>query len=417
MAQIGHREPDSSGEQGNIIGDPNHHDPAAREHLFTDMLREVAAASIAARTIDAPIRRTMELIAANGPFDLAHAIVERAELGGPRGATHLWHPPGETRFRSFRAASMALELSPDPRDGLIGKPLADAEPEWQEQLQVPEEASYDTRWQAAAECGLRSGFAAPILQDGRVCGVVEWLSTRSLPPDERLMAVVGSVGHLLGLALQRVTLERVVSDTLLFQQRRVGRELHDGLCQDLVGLGMQARRLQTLRAKGNHDEADLLLKQITSSLDEATDKARAMSRGLSPIEIDASGLIEAIRQLANNVAARFDLNCTVEVPEDLAFRKDAAAVNLYYIVSEAVHNAARHSGASGIGIEIEEQPDGVVARVRDDGSGLPASRNEASGMGLRVMKHRAAILNATLSIDSGPEQGTTVTCRLPREEL
>lgn len=399
-------------------GESSGADDAQRERRLTDILREVAEESISALTIDAPLRRTMILVCERGGFDLAHAMVKRPDAHTGRERTvHFWHPKAAERFESFRAASRRLRLEPDPTDGLIGKPLAYGEPQWQRELQIPEPGDTDTRWRAARECGLKSGVAVPIVKSGVVCGVVEWLSTRVLPPDQRLMEVAGSVGQLLGLALERQTLDRTVSETLLLQQRRLGRELHDGLCQDLVGLGMQSRRLQTLRSRGKEDEADRMLGQVVSALDEATDKARAISRGLSPIEIDASGLIEAVQQLAANVTARFDVPCTVRAPDGLAMADDARATSLYYIISEAIYNAARHSEASEIRVELRERPDAIVITIRDDGSGMPEEGGARSaGMGLSVMRHRAAMLTAELEIQSRPGEGTVVTCLLPRGE-
>ena len=404
-------------EESQAIPEPTQSTQADRERVFTDMLREVAAVSIAAKRVEPPVRRTMEMVCNISAFDLAHAIVERPGPDGESEVVHLWYPRKADDFQAFRRASGDLTLKPDPHDGLIGRPLAESLAQWQERLQVPDPDGYDPRWAAAAESGLRSGFALPIVSEDRVCGVVEWLSRQRLDRDERLMEVGGSIGDLLGLALQRAKLERAISNTLWLQQRRVGRELHDGLCQDLVGLGMQCRRLRTLRRKGDDQQADRILAQVVSAVDDAVDKARAMSRGLAPIEIDASGLIEALDRLAKNVTERFGVECSLEVLGEPPVADDTAAVHLYYIVCEAVHNAARHSGASRIKITLSDDFGSHVLRIRDDGAGLPATADPTPGMGLRLMKHRASLINADLTIDSAPDAGTEVICRLSRGDV
>lgn len=378
------------------------------------MLREVAAVSIAARTVESPVRRAMELICEVGPFELSHAVVERPATGGEPEAVHFWHPRKGEAFKAFRRASRGLALEPDPGDGLIGRPLAEGEPVWQEELGVPDSEGYDERWRAAVDSGLRTGFSLPIFSEGRVCGVVEWLSTEKLEPDGRLMDVAGAIGHLLGLTLQRAKLERAVTDTLWLQQRRVGRELHDGLCQDLVGLGMQCRRLRTLRRKGKTEEADRVLGQVISGVEESVDKARAMSRGLAPIEIDASGLIEALRQLAKNIEERFGVACSMEVFGEPHVPDDATALHLYYIAREAAHNAARHGGAGHMEMLFGEESGCALLRISDDGVGLPTTADPLPGMGLQLMKHRASMIHADLTIESTPNEGTHVTCRLSR---
>ncbi|HEY3932074.1 MAG TPA: ATP-binding protein, partial [Verrucomicrobiae bacterium] len=87
-----------------------------------------------------------------------------------------------------------------------------------------------------------------------------------------------------------------------------------------------------------------------------------------------------------------------------------AALHLYYIVQEAVLNAAKHGKAAQIIISLARTGDRLVLTIQDDGSGFELSGNNSTGMGIRIMRYRARVIGATLDLKSRPGQGTQVIC-------
>ena len=91
-------------------------------------------------------------------------------------------------------------------------------------------------------------------------------------------------------------------------------------------------------------------------------------------------------------------------------------MHLYRIAQEAMNNAAKHSRASRISVDLHQKDGALVLRVADDGVGMAKNRAPGEGMGLRVMRYRAGAIGAKLAISSAEGEGTTVTCALPVEQ-
>ncbi|MBE2286334.1 MAG: MASE1 domain-containing protein [Prosthecobacter sp.] len=192
----------------------------------------------------------------------------------------------------------------------------------------------------------------------------------------------------------------------------LGQNLHDGVCQHLSGVAFMASTLAAdVRAKGLDEEAEKL-DDLTQLIREATQQARDVARGLHPVELDAEGLVAALRHLAASSSVD-TLRCSLHCPHSVPVRDNAAAMHLYRIAQEAVVNATKHASAAEIIISLDVNDENIVLSVADDGSGLPAEQFRSHGLGLRMMRHRAAVIGARLTIESPPEGGTMVTCVLP----
>lgn len=192
----------------------------------------------------------------------------------------------------------------------------------------------------------------------------------------------------------------------------LGQNLHDGVCQHLSGVAFMASTLAAdVRAKGLHDEAEKL-DDLTQLIREATQQARDVARGLHPVELDAEGLVAALRHLAAS-SSMDGLRCSLHCPHSVPVRDNAAAMHLYRIAQEAVVNASKHANAAEIIISLDVNDENIVLAVADDGSGLPAEQVRSQGLGLRMMRHRASVIGARFAIESPPEGGTMVTCVLP----
>jgi signal transduction histidine kinase len=152
--------------------------------------------------------------------------------------------------------------------------------------------------------------------------------------------------------------------------------------------------------------------QIVEMIEQGIAIARNLARGLFPVEIEAEGLISALRELAATHDGRNGVACRFESEDPALIHDTYAAAHLYRIAQEAVRNALQHSGARNIVISFAQ--DGTSARltVRDDGAGIPNRSNGRKGMGLHIMRHRAGMIGARFGVESGAP-GTVVSCSVP----
>ena len=187
------------------------------------------------------------------------------------------------------------------------------------------------------------------------------------------------------------------------ERRRVARDLHDGLAQELVFITAQAHRL----AKRGAESADL--QRLAGAADRAVAESRRAIVALSDAEQPLSeALTEMAEELSNRTGASIHASVGL-VDVDAAIRE-----NVLRIAREALLNAARHAGASRIDLSLEDG-DTVVLEVRDDGAGFDVEGAEARGFGLISIRERAAALGGRASIESSPGRGSIVRVDLPRK--
>ncbi|WP_022835305.1 PAS domain S-box protein [Salisaeta longa] len=212
---------------------------------------------------------------------------------------------------------------------------------------------------------------------------------------------------------ERRRLEQEILSISEQERRRIGQDLHDGLGQMLTGTGLLSQSLAKHLAREDHPRAEDAA-EITELIKEADQYARDLSRGLTPVDLEAEGLAEALRRLSDNAKRLFDVGCTFEEVGTVLVHDDTAATHLYRIAQEAVSNAVRHGDAAHLKIILAAGTDQVRLRIHDDGDGFDPAAIEGPGMGVHIMHYRARIIGGTLDISSAPANGTTVTCTLPR---
>lgn len=222
---------------------------------------------------------------------------------------------------------------------------------------------------------------------------------------------------------ERRRLEKELLKVTEQERRRIGQDLHDGLGQMLTGIGLLSQNLTRQLEKKNLDEAEDA-SEITELVKEADQYARDLARGLTPVDLDASGLSKALQRLVANAERLFDIECHYDEVGSPEIHNSTAATHLYRIAQEAVSNAVRHGKADTIKISLASGPEQIRLRIRDDGTGFPgedvegtdAERDdpESEGMGVRIMNYRARIIGGTLEISSNLGDGTVVTCTVPR---
>ena len=221
---------------------------------------------------------------------------------------------------------------------------------------------------------------------------------------------------------ERRELERVVLRTAEDERRRIGQDLHDGLGQMLTGTGLRARRLaKRLRAEDSAEAP--LADELVTLLDEADVTARAIARGLVPVDVEAGGLADALERLAEHAGRLLGLDCRVERTGSDPTLPATTATHLYRIAQEAVSNAARHGRARHVVVALAGGDRQTRLRVEDDGVGIEAAQaggtpdapvrpHDDRGMGVRIMHYRARVAGGELDVRPGPDGGTVVTCTI-----
>ena len=212
---------------------------------------------------------------------------------------------------------------------------------------------------------------------------------------------------------KRRSLEKEIMNVSEEERRRIGQDLHDGLGQMLTGIGLLGQNLTRQLDADNHPRAEDA-REITSLVKEADQYARDLARGLTPVDLEASGLSQALQRLADNAVRLFDVHCTFEEVGTALVHNSSAATHMYRIAQESVSNAVRHGEADNIKILLASGEDQIRLRVRDDGSGFDCASINGPGRGLHIMNYRARIIGGAFDISSDPGEGTTVTCTLPR---
>jgi signal transduction histidine kinase len=261
------------------------------------------------------------------------------------------------------------------------------------------------------ELGLGSVAGAPIVVDGRVWGmaVVGATPAKSLPPDtkQRIAEFADLVATSIAACTTRAELiasrARIVaaSDEA---RRRLERDLHDGAQQRLVSLRLKLRAA----AEDVPDELDALkdgLAEVASDLADATNELQEISRGIHPAVLSKGGLAPALTALANRSAIPATVEIEIEGP-----MPDPVEVGAYYIVAEALTNAAKHSHATEVIVSAHDEDANLYLSVTDNGIG---GANAGKGSGLVGLNDRVEALGGKMTITSIPGRGTSLNVTIP----
>lgn len=209
---------------------------------------------------------------------------------------------------------------------------------------------------------------------------------------------------------QRKRLEKEIADAAAAEQQRIGQDLHDGLGQELTGLIYQAERLrrQLQRDSSRHTDTAVTL---VDGIREALGQVRMLSKGLIPVEVDASGLQASLEELSEHVQDLHAVPCRFVCQQPVPVEDNDVATHLFRIAQESLTNAIRHAEPTKITVELSATRTGIEMAVTDDGKGFDTAA-EAAGSGLRIMRYRAGLIGGRLLIESTRGLGTRVACRV-----
>ncbi|MDT7616097.1 MAG: hypothetical protein QOF00_3544 [Pseudonocardiales bacterium] len=264
----------------------------------------------------------------------------------------------------------------------------------------------------ARQRGFGPVVGVPISVAGRLWGVVMVISTSEQPPAADTEARLAGFTELVATALANaeaqaqltVSRARIVAaaDTA---RRRIERDLHDGAQQRLVSLALYLRSTVQATVPPEAHELHAQLDEVANGLTGVLDGLQEIARGLHPSVLADGGLRPAVKALARRsvVPVRLDVRVDGRLPEQI----ELAA---YYVICEALTNAAKHAQASEAEIEVKTSDDVLRIRVRDDGCG---GADLTRGTGLVGLKDRVEALGGRISLCSPPGAGTTVEIALP----
>lgn len=212
----------------------------------------------------------------------------------------------------------------------------------------------------------------------------------------------------------RKLLERKIIEVSTVEQERLGREIHDGIGQQLTALSLMAGHLERKLSQTDHLPEARAVGELGHHLQEALSEVRALARGLSPVQIGPLGLPDALSNLAREVQAAADIRCDLVLTGENDNLPEPAATHLYRIAQEALTNVIKHAQADTIRIELCSDDHSIVLAIRDDGIGIGGTQMNKPGIGLQTMRARSGVIGALLTISVPESGGTLVECTWPR---
>ena len=207
----------------------------------------------------------------------------------------------------------------------------------------------------------------------------------------------------------RVRLEQEILQVGEREHRRIAQDLHDGLGQLLVGTAYLTSTLQKDLAAKSLPEARQL-GRILEVINESIALTRSLARGLHPVAPEPNGLMVALEELAARTKKLFRIRCHFTCHQPVLIKDNAVATHLFRIAQEAITNAIKHGQPGRIEVSLTELPGRIMLAVKDDGSGMPDGPHKHPGLGLRIMRYRAGVINGSVGIQKEAGGGTVVVC-------
>lgn len=260
---------------------------------------------------------------------------------------------------------------------------------------------------------IRSWLVVPLALKDRVIGFLSLAHSEPGFYSEHQAGLVTAVAAQIAVAIENARLYEQAQQLAAVEERqRLARELHDSVSQALYGIALGARTARTLldtapeRAK---EPTDYVLQLAEAGLAEM----RALIFELRPESLQAEGLVVALQKHVAATRARYGIDVEAELSEEPELGLAEKEV-FYRIGQEALHNVVKHAHASTVLVRLEGNDGAVRMQVRDDGVGFDAGQNFPGHMGLVSITERAESIGATVSVESAPGAGTTVTLTLQR---
>ncbi len=205
-------------------------------------------------------------------------------------------------------------------------------------------------------------------------------------------------------------LEQEIIEISEREQRRIGRDLHDGLCQYQAALACSAASLHDDLTRKNLTVEAQRANELALRLREAVAQTRDLARGLVPVQMEEEGLASALQELASSVTQLQSVDCHFHLLGQPPMFQNTAATHLYRIAQEAINNATRHGRAERIAISLVADDEATVLQIEDNGIGLKRAQHSSTGMGMNIMRYRAHLAGGDLLVEEPTAGGTSISC-------
>src|SRR5690625_2314365 len=221
-----------------------------------------------------------------------------------------------------------------------------------------------------------------------------------------------NVGLLIADVTERREMERNILELTDREQQRLGQELHDGLCQHLLGLALMANTVAGKLEKENLPQA-ADVKQLRDFSYEALELARGLMKGFNLIKAEGPcALQHALSDFLTTTSRLFSRNLQLESEVEFEILDRDIGSHLFRIAQEATHNAIKHADPSLVVVRLTRVEDALLMTIENDGLPLPDEERRRAGVGMQTMQYRSDLIGAIFSIDPRPEGGTIVSCKL-----
>ena len=262
------------------------------------------------------------------------------------------------------------------------------------------------------EWGIRAAIFVPLLARGEPIGAIVVNDHAGRDPrfseaDYRLVqefAERAAIAIDLSRRVNRDTVARILEGQEA-ERARIARELHDETGQALTAILLGLKPLESTDEQATEALRDLVRNALAS--------VRKLSVDLRPSALDDFGLVAALERFTSDLQQDRDLTIVFTASGLDTRLPEQVETALYRITQEAVANAIRHASAQAIQIELDRQPTATRLTVADDGVGFSPEDVPADRFGLLGMRERLALINGTLTINSRPGLGTTITAEIP----
>ncbi|WP_233575901.1 histidine kinase [Saccharopolyspora rhizosphaerae] len=287
------------------------------------------------------------------------------------------------------------------------KPAIMADPHWSPLKEIMSEPDWD------------SFVSMPLKVRGRVLGVLNAYYVPGDDPGPSSLAFLSAIADHAAVAVETASLlDQTRSRAQMEERRKLARDLHDSVVQQLFSMGMQARALRTLLDRNGEGRADVRdgVEEMVGLARNALADLRGLVFELHPLDLADRGLVDAVRTYAAGVEARHGLVVDVRAPEELELDLGVdVEEDLYRIVQEALHNVVKHARATHVEIAFARSgrdDHEVTVRITDDGVGA-TTPSGGSNLGLVSMRERAERWRGGLVAGAEPGGGWAVEVALP----
>ncbi len=180
----------------------------------------------------------------------------------------------------------------------------------------------------------------------------------------------------------------------------------------LAGMAyMTSTLVKVLAAKSRPEAREL--RKILKVTCEAIAQAHNLAHALHPVKPEGNGLMVALKSLARRTKSLFRVKCRFTCRAPVLIVDNVIATHLYRIAQEAITNAVKHGKAGLIQIRLTATPGHIHLAIIDDGAGMLALPQVHPGMGLRIMRYRAGMMNGSLAVHNEAAGGTSIACTVP----